>query len=273
MTDVVQELVFEYIPGISMAKLEPDVDVSEQGAKWISSQVMEALRAIEAEKCLLHNVVHIGNVVLRDGSRSAVIIDFGQANVREPDEGWSSVVWGSPEDRRRMRNLLMKPEDGSWKQTVTPYEMSDPQYPLVFNKNVESLFHDFCRVIFEGVLDTDWERAREKVHQWRMRPGVRCRPVYDQDMTSSYDPSRNDATIFRVFLHINGRCRLSTSDVPAILHTVWFLVARLESKNDDALTRWPSLSYHPFLFLCSAFLAHAKLISIHYLNTIILRRF
>ncbi|PBK81782.1 hypothetical protein ARMGADRAFT_1091010 [Armillaria gallica] len=98
MTDVVQGLVFEYIPGISMAKLEPDVDVSEQGAERISSQVMEALRAIEAENCLLHNDVHIGNVVLRDGSRSLVIIDFGQANVREPDEEWSSAIWGSPED-------------------------------------------------------------------------------------------------------------------------------------------------------------------------------
>ncbi len=127
MTDVVQELVFEYIPSISMAKLEPDVDVSEQGAERISSQVMEALRAIEAEKCLLHNDV------LRDGSRSPVIIDFGQANIREPDEEWSSIVWGSPEDTRRMRNLLMNPEDGPWKQTVTPYELTDPQYknPLV----------------------------------------------------------------------------------------------------------------------------------------------
>ncbi|PBK81781.1 hypothetical protein ARMGADRAFT_774506 [Armillaria gallica] len=65
----------------------------------------------------------------------------------------------------------------------------------------------------------------------------------------------------------------STSDVPAILHTIWFLIARLEPKNEDALARWPSQSYHPFLFLYSAFLAHAKLVSIHYLTTIILRRF
>ncbi len=90
MTDVLQGLVFEYIPGISMAKLEPDVDVSEQGAEWISSQVMEALCAIEAENCLMYNDVHIGNVVLRDGSRSPVIIDFGQANIREPSGRVSS---------------------------------------------------------------------------------------------------------------------------------------------------------------------------------------
>ncbi len=63
-----------------------------------------------------------------------------------------------------MRNLLMNPEDGPWKQTVMPYEMSDPQYknPLIFNKNVESLSHDFRRVTFERMLDTDWGGARRE---------------------------------------------------------------------------------------------------------------
>lgn len=42
----------------------------------ISSRVMEALRAIEAENCVLHNDIHVGNVILRDGSHSPVIIDF-----------------------------------------------------------------------------------------------------------------------------------------------------------------------------------------------------
>ncbi len=56
-----------------------------------------------------------------------------------------------------MRNLLVDPEDGPWKRTVTRYEMSDPQYknPSVFNKYVESMPHDFRRVAFEGALDTD----------------------------------------------------------------------------------------------------------------------
>ncbi|KAK0421796.1 hypothetical protein EV421DRAFT_1953894 [Armillaria borealis] len=133
------------------------------------------------ENCVLHNDIHTGNVVLRDGSRSPVTIDFGQADIREPelsDEEWSSVVWGSP-DTHCIRNLLVNPEDGPWKRTVTPYEMSDPHYrnPLVFNEYVESMPEDFRRVTFESVLDTDWEGAREKVHQWRIRPGVRCRPI------------------------------------------------------------------------------------------------
>ncbi len=56
---------------------------------------MEALRAIEAGNCVLHDDIHIGNVVLLDGNRSLVVIDFGQADIREPelsDEEWSSAI-------------------------------------------------------------------------------------------------------------------------------------------------------------------------------------
>ncbi len=76
ITDIVQGLVFEYISGISIAKLNPGVDVSEQEAERISSHITEALHAIETENCILHNDMDIGNVVLQDGSRSPVIIDF-----------------------------------------------------------------------------------------------------------------------------------------------------------------------------------------------------
>ncbi len=186
ITDVVQGLVFEYIPGISMSKLKPGIGVSEQEAERISSQVMEALRAIEAENyCVLHNDIHIGNVILREKSRSPVIIDFGQAGIREPelsDEEWRSAVRGAP-DTHYTRRLLVNPENGPWKRTVTPYKMSNLHYkePLVFNRYVESMPEDFRRETFERVLDTDWEGAREKVYQWRIRPGVRCRPRYDYD--------------------------------------------------------------------------------------------
>ncbi len=78
-----------------MVKLKPGIDVSEQEAERISSQVMEVLHAIEAENCLLHNDIHIGNVVLWEGSCSPVIIDFGQVGIRDPelsDEEWSDAV-------------------------------------------------------------------------------------------------------------------------------------------------------------------------------------
>ncbi|KAG7441358.1 uncharacterized protein BT62DRAFT_937118 [Guyanagaster necrorhizus] len=185
ITDVVLGLVFEYIPGVSMDKLRPGVDVSEQEAERISSAVMEGLRAIEAENCLLHRDIHTRNVVVREGNRSAVIIDFGGASIRKAgtsDEDWRMNVHGGP-DTRYMRRLLVDPENGRWKRNVTPYEMSDWHYakPLAFNEYVESVPEDFRRATFERVLDTDWPGAREKVYQWRIRPGVRCRHGYDYD--------------------------------------------------------------------------------------------
>ncbi len=60
ITDIVEGLALEYIPGVSMEKLKPGIDVSE-----------------EAENCLLHNDVHTRNIVLREGNQTLVIIDFG----------------------------------------------------------------------------------------------------------------------------------------------------------------------------------------------------
>ncbi len=73
ITDVVGGLAsaLEYIPGVSMDKLEPGIDVSEEEAQKISSAVLEGFRAIEAEKCLLYNNVHTRNIVLREGNRAS----------------------------------------------------------------------------------------------------------------------------------------------------------------------------------------------------------
>ncbi|KAK0217181.1 hypothetical protein IW262DRAFT_175592 [Armillaria fumosa] len=124
--------------------------------------------AIEAENCVLHNDIHIGNILLRDGSHSPVIIDFGQADIREPeanDEKWMSVAWRSL-DARYMGNRLMNSQNGPWKWTVTPYEMSVPHYkdPLVFNEYVEDIPEDFRRVTFERVFCIRTGTGRESVY-------------------------------------------------------------------------------------------------------------
>lgn len=66
------------------------------------------------------------------------------------------------------------PENGRWKRTVTPYEMSDWHYKksLAFSEYMESMPEDFCQVTFERV-STDWLGEREKAYQWSIRPGVR----------------------------------------------------------------------------------------------------
>ncbi|PBK71085.1 hypothetical protein ARMSODRAFT_62827 [Armillaria solidipes] len=116
IADVVQGLVLEYIPGVSMEKLQPGIDVSEQEAERICSDMMAGLRSIEAENCLLHSDIHPRNVILREGDRSPVIIDFGEADIRQPgtsDEDWRRIINGGP-DTRYMRRLLVDPleEDG-----------------------------------------------------------------------------------------------------------------------------------------------------------------
>ncbi|KAK0200047.1 hypothetical protein DFS33DRAFT_1278444 [Desarmillaria ectypa] len=99
ITDVVQGLALKFIPGISMEKLKLGIDISEKGAEKISSTVLEGFRAIEAENCLLHNDIHTRNIVLREGDRSPVIVDFGLANIRKPgcsDKERERIVHGGP---------------------------------------------------------------------------------------------------------------------------------------------------------------------------------
>ncbi len=111
ITDVVQGLVLEYVPGISMDKLKPGIGVSEQEAEKISSAVLEGFRAIEAEKRLLHNDVHTRNIVLREGDQSLVIIDFGEASIQNPD--YSDKEWGARRPRRSGYTLHEEASGGS----------------------------------------------------------------------------------------------------------------------------------------------------------------
>ncbi|KAK0421907.1 hypothetical protein EV421DRAFT_2026202 [Armillaria borealis] len=165
IADFVQGLALEYIPGVSMENLEPGVDFSLPEAEIISSKVLDAFRTIEAENCVLHNDIHIGNIVLRDADGSPVIIDFGRASVRDPgcsDLEWRDNVEGGA-DTRFMRRVLRDPKYGVWKRTVTPFETQDYRTPLEFNEYVESMPEDFVTTTFEKVLGTDWDGAREKL--------------------------------------------------------------------------------------------------------------
>lgn len=74
---------------------------------------------------------------------------------------------------RYMRRLLVDSENGRWKRTTTPYEMSDWHYRKSFgirmlrstsNEYVEIVPEDFRQATFERVADTDWPAAREKVY-------------------------------------------------------------------------------------------------------------
>lgn len=183
ITDIVQGLALEYVPGTNMEDLTPGINVSRQKAEAVSSRVMDAFRIIQAENCVIHNDLHIGNVILRKEDMSPVIIDFGRAIIRKhgwSDEEWIGVVEGGP-DTRNMRRALADPKTGVWKRNITPFERSDSRYenPMVFIKYVESLPEDYRHATFERVLIEDCDEAQETAYRWEIRPGVRCRLWYD----------------------------------------------------------------------------------------------
>ncbi|KAK0431074.1 hypothetical protein EV421DRAFT_1912246 [Armillaria borealis] len=176
ITDYVPSIVIEYIQGVNMGSLRPGVDIPRPEAEVIAERVMDAFRTIKAEKCVMHNDIHIDNILLRDSDRSPVLIDFGWALTREPgmsDEEWEDSVAGS-QDTRFVRRFLMSKEHGVWRRQQTPLPMFHYS-SLSWNEYVESQPDDYRKQMFERVSGTDWEGARENVLQWHVRPGVSCR--------------------------------------------------------------------------------------------------
>ncbi|PBK81779.1 hypothetical protein ARMGADRAFT_1039141 [Armillaria gallica] len=168
ITDYVPGIVVEYIQGVSMGSLQPGVNIPRPEAESIADRVMDAFRTIKAEKCVMHNDVHIDNIVLRDSDRSPVLIDFGWALTREPrmsDQEWEDAVAGC-QDVRFARNVLLSKEHGVWRRKETPLPIHCYS-PLAWNEYVENQPDDYRRQTFERVLGTDWEGPRENGLQWR----------------------------------------------------------------------------------------------------------
>ncbi|KAG7441345.1 uncharacterized protein BT62DRAFT_484412 [Guyanagaster necrorhizus] len=84
ITDYVSGTVIEYIQGVSMGSLKPGVDIPRPEAEALADRVMDAVRTIKAEKCVMHNDIHIDNILLRDSDRSPVLIDFAWSLTRKP---------------------------------------------------------------------------------------------------------------------------------------------------------------------------------------------
>lgn len=85
ITGFIPDLTVEYISGTSMDSLKPGIDLPLEEAETVSDRVIDAFRAIKDEMCVLHNDVHIGNIILRATDKTPVIIDFGYAMIREPN--------------------------------------------------------------------------------------------------------------------------------------------------------------------------------------------
>ncbi|KAK0458940.1 uncharacterized protein EV420DRAFT_340818 [Desarmillaria tabescens] len=178
ITNCVPGIVIEYIQGESLGSLKPDVNIPRSEAEAIADAVMDAFRILKAQKCVIHNDIHIDNIILRHSDRSPVIIDLGCALTRESSmsdsEEWEASIAGN-DDMRAVRNMLTSKEHGVWRRKETPLPMHYYHTLLAWNKYVENQPEDYRKQTFERVPDTDGEGAREKVLQWRLRPGIQRR--------------------------------------------------------------------------------------------------
>ncbi|KAK0227431.1 hypothetical protein EDD85DRAFT_958051 [Armillaria nabsnona] len=135
--------------GPTWNSLKPGMDLD--AAETISDQVMDAFRNIKDEICVLHNDIHIGNIILRATDRTPVIIDFVYAMIREPDMSdakWTEIV-RQCSDISAMRSNLAK-EKWMRKQTLRPmsdytgkYRTGKYRTPFHFNKYVEEMPEDY----------------------------------------------------------------------------------------------------------------------------------
>ncbi len=105
---------------------------------------------IKAEKCIMHNNIHINNILLHDSVRSSVLIDFGCVLMREPrmsDQEWEDLVTGC-QDVHFVHNILLSKEHGVWrrKETLLPIHYYSP---LAWNKYVENQPDNYQRQTFE----------------------------------------------------------------------------------------------------------------------------
>ncbi|KAG6895304.1 hypothetical protein C0992_002013 [Termitomyces sp. T32_za158] len=101
-------LLLEYIPGRSMARFRPGIDITFEKAEVISQRVLELGRRLRRFG-VTHNDVHVGNVILREESSFPVLIDWGHASIHYADLPLQER-WNEPSLRmdfhRDLRDLL-----------------------------------------------------------------------------------------------------------------------------------------------------------------------
>ncbi len=96
ITDVVEGLALEYIPGVSMENLNRgSTSPSKRQRGYPAKCWKDSVPSRQRTACCTMIFI-LENVVVPEGNRSAVIIDFGQAIIRaeRSDEEWLSVVHG-----------------------------------------------------------------------------------------------------------------------------------------------------------------------------------
>ncbi|KAG6886876.1 hypothetical protein C0992_001878 [Termitomyces sp. T32_za158] len=192
-------LLIEYIPGRSMARFRPGIDITLEEAEIISQRVLELGRRLRRFG-VTHTDVHVGNVILREENNFPVLIDWGRASIRFADlplqERWNDEnIW--TDFHRDIRIILQTgdyyegPNDdvvhpaitagGIWHRFRTP--LSDEEQERFAeewsygwaNRNVTSLSAEEIALFYDEDLNVDPRHGL----RFRVKKGIKTRKVDD----------------------------------------------------------------------------------------------
>ncbi|KAJ6505750.1 hypothetical protein C8R47DRAFT_967753, partial [Mycena vitilis] len=179
--DFVPGLAIEHIPGPNVGDLKVGVDLTKDTAQLVSRRIIDAVAKIQSLYCL-HDDIRLPNFVLKNWPHDPqpVVIDFGNASVLEP--GMSVDDWAANIDEvqdARIQLIVTGREEGR------PWHIPSPHQPHVYeriarfngyayaNSLIEDVPDEVREMQFERVPGAQGVGAREKMLQWRVRPGVR----------------------------------------------------------------------------------------------------
>ncbi|KAG6877437.1 hypothetical protein C0992_009983 [Termitomyces sp. T32_za158] len=152
-------LLIEYIPGRSMARCRPGINITLEEAEIVSQRVLELGRQLRRFG-VTHADVHVGNIILREENNFPVLIDWGRASISNADlslqERWNDpAAW--TDFHGDIRFLL---------QTGAYYEgpNDDTVYPTI---TAGGIWHRFRTPLSNEEQDRmGQERADELFYGW-----------------------------------------------------------------------------------------------------------
>ncbi|KAJ7152336.1 hypothetical protein C8R46DRAFT_913136, partial [Mycena filopes] len=172
--DFVHGLAIEHIPGPTMADLKVGVDITKEQAEVVSQRLIDDVTRLR-DLCCQHDDIRLRNLVLRnwpqDRSPRAVIIDFGCAYVIRPGAR-------SFDDVEEVRLLLRYRADPIWH---IPSPLAQHLWERIAHENGYNHANEWIEEKPEEERSRHFERlsvgpeTRDKMLQWRVRPGIRTR--------------------------------------------------------------------------------------------------
>jgi serine/threonine protein kinase len=197
IVDFVHGLAIEYIVSPTMADVAVGVDVTSQRAEEISRRILDGVAAIRDAHCH-HNDLRLANVVFRNWPHDPlpVVIDFGTSSILVPGSP-REASFGTVDEVEDMRKLLSNGDYGNWhvrsplQQHVYERHAQVVGYATI-NSEIEQIPDDVRSIQFERIPGSGGTEEKDKMLQWRVRPGIRTRDDYEHEWLLAYPPDPDE---------------------------------------------------------------------------------